>query len=99
MVIKEGKDRLKTTAIEVACDCHTEKLVISRFDDELDLYFLSFYVDQFYSCQRVRTVIWDRIKMAWKALRKGNFIFHEMSFDKAKLIELRDNINEVIIDG
>lgn len=91
-------DNPKSHSIIIPCDCHTEKLVISKFDDDCNLYFLSFYINSFYAGQSIIYILIDRIKLAWRALTKGNFVFQEMSMDKRKLLELRDNINEIILE-
>jgi hypothetical protein len=82
--------------IQIPCECNTEKIVISKFDDLEDYYYLSFWVDSFYSGQCLYWIWKERIKMAWKALRKGNFIFQEMTLDLKKIIELRDDLNTLI---
>jgi len=98
MIIKHGDPNSRVRSIEVLvpCDCHTEKISISRFEDDLDLYFISFYVDSFYACQSIRFVIKERIKMAWRALWKGNFIHQEVALNKQKIEELRDGLSEIV---
>jgi len=82
--------------ITIPCDCGTEKICINTYDDMEDYYCLSFYIDSFYACQSVWYVIKDRIKLAWKALRKGNFIFQEMILTSASIKELRDDLNTLL---
>ena len=87
-----------TWEIEIPCDCHMEKMVIHKFDDDeddWDYYYLSFWVDSFYN-QSILWWFWDRVKMAWEAIRKGNYIHQEITLNKKKIIELRDNLNEII---
>ena len=82
--------------IQIPCGCHTEKIIIHKFDDLEDYYYLEFWVTSFYSTQSLWRVLKDRIKMAWRALLKGNYIHQEITLDEQKIIELRDNLTELL---
>jgi hypothetical protein len=84
-----------TWEIEIPCGCNTEKIVINKFDDNYDEYWIGFYVDSFYN-QSLTHIFIDRLKMAWEALLKGNYIHQEMLLSGDKIKELRDNLNKVI---
>ena len=82
--------------IQIPCDCHVEIITIQKFDDEYDYYYMSFLASTFYNCQRIRNVIWERIKFAWLVLRKGNYIHQEITLNRSKIMELRDNLNTIL---
>lgn len=88
------RDGIKT--ISIPCDCYTETIEIEKWDDNHDDYNISFKVDSFSSGQSVLWIINRRLQLAWLALRKGNYIHQEISLTRDKMIELRDNINEIL---
>jgi hypothetical protein len=88
--------RNKVTTISIPCDCWTETIEIEKWDDDHDDFFINFKVNSFSSGQSVRWIIKRRLQLAWLALRKGNYIHQEISLTRDKMIELRDNINEIL---
>lgn len=88
------RDGIKT--ISIPCDCWTETIEIEKWDDEHDDFLICFKVRSFSSGQRVLWILKERMRLAWLALRKGNYIHQEISLTRDKMVELRDNINEIL---
>lgn len=82
----------KSFEIKIPCDCHTEEIRIEQFDKCDDLYYMSFWACTFYSGQIGLGSIWARIKMAWLALRRGNYIHQEIVLTRGSLLELATKI-------
>ena len=85
------RDKIKT--ISIPCDCWTETIEIDKWDDD---FLINFKVDSFSSGQSVLWIIKRRLQLAWLALRKGNYVHQEISLTRDKMVELRDNINEML---
>lgn len=92
-MIIERKD-YKT--INIPCDCGTEVIEITKWDDEDDDYIINFMIDSFSAGQSIFYILKHRLQLAWLALRKGNYIHQEICLTKEKLTELRDNISEFL---
>ena len=88
--------RDKVQTISIPCDCWTETVEINKWDDEHDDFLINFKVDSFSSRQSVLWIFKRRLQLAWLAIRKGNYIHQEISLTRDKMVELRDNINEML---
>ena len=68
----------------IQCDCWGEGLLITKFDDEEEMY-LSYW------CQGINPVklSWKmRLKLCWMALTKGNVYDDQVVLSKEKAMEL-----------
>jgi len=88
-----------TTEIIIPCHCRTERIIISKFDDEWDTYYFSFYIDSFYAGQSIWHIFIERLKLAWLALRKGNYIHQEVILDLDSMLELKDGLGKLLPPG
>ena len=88
--------RNKIQTITIPCDCWNETIEIDNWDDEHDHFLINFRVSSFSSGQGVLWILKQRIRFAWLALRKGNYIHQEIALTRNKMEELRDNINEIL---
>lgn len=73
----------------IQCDCYGEGLLITKFDDEEELYFS--YWRQ--GIDPVKLTWWMRIKVCWLAIVKGNYYEDQIVLNKSKAKELADWIN------
>ena len=75
----------------------TEKMEIRTVDwgDELDIY-ISFSVDTFYAGQSIIGILKERIKLAWLAIRKGNYIHNEILTNTKAMSELNGKLSEML---
>ena len=74
----------------IQCDCYGEGLLITKFDDEGELYF-SYWrqgIDPIKLSWRMR------LKLCYLALFKGNYYEDQIILNKEKSKELADWINE-----
>lgn len=88
------RDNIKT--ISIPCDCYTETIEIDRRNSDPDDFYITFKIDSFCSGQSVLRIIKKRLKLAWLALRKGNYIHQDIILSKDKMVELRNNIIEIL---
>ena len=82
--------------IQIPCDCHTEGIVIRKWDDMEDYYYLEFWAHTYYSGQGLWWTFKQRVKFAWQALRKGNYIHQEIILNRNKITELRDDLTKLL---
>jgi hypothetical protein len=75
----------------------TEKMEIKSVDwgNETDFY-VTFSIDTFYVGQSIFGVIKERIKLAWLAIRKGNYIHNEILTSAKALSELNGKLSEML---
>lgn len=85
-----------TTEIIIPCNCRTERIVISKFDDDWDAYYFSFYIDSFYAGQSIWRIFIERLKLAWLALRKGNYIHQDLTLDLNLMLELKEDLEKLL---
>jgi len=87
----------KKVKVEIECDCGCQSIVVHELDwgGRKD-FSICFYVCAFYSGQSVIRILKERIKMAWLALRKGNYVHNEIITNKEALTRLRDGLNEIL---
>jgi hypothetical protein len=70
----------------IQCDCYGEGLLITKFDDEEELYFS--YWRQ--GIDPIKLSWWMRLKLCWMVLTKGNYYEDQVIINKEKSKELAD---------
>jgi len=68
----------------IQCDCWGEGMLITKFDDEEEMYFS--YWRQ--GINPIKLSWWMRLKLCWMALTKGNVYDDQVVLNKEKVIEL-----------
>ena len=68
----------------IQCDCYGEGLLITKFDDEEELYFS--YWRQ--GIDPIKLSWWMRLKLCWMVLTKGNVYDDQVVLNKKKAMEL-----------
>lgn len=84
--------------IQLKCEGNcTEKMEITTLDwgDELDIC-ISFSIDTFYAGQSVIGILKERIKLAWLAIRKGNYVHNEILTNIKAMSELNGKLSEML---
>ena len=76
------------------CSCHTEALLISKFDDEDEVY-VSIWT-QAYAAASPQYTWRHKLKHIWAILRTGTPHTDQIVLDKAATVELRDYLNTLI---
>jgi len=66
------------------CDCHSEGMLVTKFDDEEELYF-SYWRE---GINPIKLSWWIRLKLCWMVLTKGNVYDDQVILNKEKAIEL-----------
>ena len=66
------------------CDCHSEGMLITKFDNEEEMYFS--YWRQ--GIDPIKLSWWMRLKLCWMALTKRNYFEDEIILNKEKAMEL-----------
>ena len=82
---------------EAACS-ETMEIVRQDWGDETD-YFIQFRVDSFYAGQSLWLIFKERLRLAWLAVRKGNYIHQEILTNEKNLLRLRDELIQMLSDG
>ena len=85
--------------IRCECDCFTEELRITKdyeFDFSEPIYYVDFRVDSFCVGQSIFWIMKQRLKLAWLAIRKGNYIHQDLVLKEKNIIEFRDRLSELI---
>ena len=59
-------------------------------------YYIEFRTSTFYAGQSVIGIIKERLKFAWQAIRKGNYIHQEILTSTKALEMLRDKLTEML---
>lgn len=60
-----------------SCDCNAEGVLLSKFDDEDDIYLAIYTYGQFHS----KPTIWNRIKYCWHHLTTGRIYQDQIVLD------------------
>ena len=68
----------------VKCDCHGEGMLITKYDDEEEMYF-SYWHE---GINPIKLSWWMRLKLCYLALFKGNFYNDQVILNKEKAMEL-----------
>jgi hypothetical protein len=68
----------------IKCDCHSEGMLVTKFDDEEELYF-SYWRE---GINPIKLSWWIRLKLCWMVLTKGNVYDDQVILNKEKAIEL-----------
>ena len=66
------------------CGCHSEGMLVTKFDDEEELYF-SYWRE---GINPIKLSWWIRLKLCWMVLTKGNVYDDQVILNKEKAIEL-----------
>ena len=66
------------------CDCHSEGMLLTKFDDEEELYF-SYWRE---GINPIKLSLWMRLKLCYLALFKGNYYDDQVILNKEKAMEL-----------
>ena len=66
------------------CGCHSEGMLVTKFDDEEELYF-SYWRE---GINPIKLSWWMRLKLCWMVLTKGNVYDDQVILNKEKAIEL-----------
>jgi len=92
------KKKEDLSKIRISCDCGEidMEIIEATWNDNSKDYYIDFKISSFYSGQSVIGIIKERIKLAWLALRKGNYYFQSMEVKKDTLLELKNNLNELL---
>lgn len=86
-------------AIELRCDCNTRhrlEIVKYDWDDGQTEYELGFVVSAYYCDQSLIGIIKTRLKFAWQALRKGNYLHNVIMTRKEALSEFNKKLTEML---
>ena len=68
----------------IKCDCHSEGMLITKFDDEEELYF-SYWRE---GINPIKLSWWMRLRLCWMVLTKGNVYNDQVILNKEKAMEL-----------
>ena len=68
----------------VKCDCWSEGILVTKFDDEEQMYF-SYWRE---GLNPIKLSWWMRLKLCWITLTKGNYYADQVILDKEKAMEL-----------
>ena len=82
---------------EAACS-ETMEIVRQDWSDEIG-YFIRFRVDSFYAGQSLWGIFKERLRLAWLAVRKGNYIHQEILTNRENLLRLWDELTQMLDDG
>ena len=67
----------------IKCDCHSEGILVTKFDDEEEMYF-SYWRE---GINPVKLSLWMRLKLCYLALFKGNYYDDQLILNKEKAME------------
>lgn len=84
---------------EVKCNCvgHCQTIELKKYDynnGEVD-YAIDFRVSIF-SSGNILSIIQRRLKLAWLAIRKGNYIHNDICIDRYGLYKLHKDLTEYL---
>lgn len=95
-----SKDKKKKEAkVYFPCDCGSEVMEITYADwvEDDECCFISFKLDAFSAKQTSPLdIIKDRVKLAWRILKGGDYFLYDLITTKEKLGELRDELTEML---
>jgi len=92
------EDQEERLYLECHCGPHLA-IEISKLDftdnSDEDLLSLSFWVPCFYAYQgSVFSLVWERLKLSFNILFKGEHYIHDMLLDKENTLRLKEYINK-----
>lgn len=73
------------------CSCYGEGILVSKFDKEDEIY-LSFWKQGF---NPLRLSFWDRLKLCWTILSKGNYFVDEVILNKRESKRMKNWLDEL----
>jgi hypothetical protein len=94
------KKKREKMSIIVQCEgncSETMEFKILDWGDDID-YCIEFRASTFYAGQSIVGIMRERIKFAWEAIRKGNYIHNEILTNKRSLELLRDKLTDILED-
>ncbi len=98
MYIKMKMKEIVVTKV-ISCGCFCCELHLSYFDDDKDVVFLSFWVPKWDAVQgTIFSILWNRIKLAFKVLINGDYFLHELLVDRKDVSEIRDMMDKFLKD-
>ena len=68
----------------IKCDCHSEGILVTKFDDDEEMYF-SYWRE---GINPIKLSWWMRLKLCWLTLTKGNVYTDQVVLNKEKAMEL-----------
>ena len=68
----------------IKCDCHSEGMLVTKFDDGEEMYF-SYWRE---GIDPLKLSWWMRLKLCWTVLTKGNPHTDQVLLNKEKAMEL-----------
>ena len=74
----------------IQCDCWGEGMLITKFDDEEEMYFSYWRA----GINPIKLSFWMRLKVCYLALFKGNYYDDQVVLNKKKSKELANWINK-----
>lgn len=86
----------KSKSLFIKCDCHCCGLSLESWDFDNDCMYMSFWIDEFYAYQSEGfwRNLWERIKLAFKVLRKGDYFLREVAIEKNDVQKLKEYFNQ-----
>lgn len=83
----------KYKTLHLECDCTIHGLRLSYWDDDPDEVYLSFWIEEFYARQTgFWDSLWNRIKIAFKVMCKGDYFLHEIILNKKDMKRLKEYV-------
>ena len=97
MFLKGKNKKTDETIINIPCSCGCHSIVISYFDDECDVVYLSFFVDSFYRSQdSFLKIVWSRIKKAFLILCGKSYRYETMILSQDDLKKLEQEFHKIL---
>lgn len=91
---------MKNEEIEIGrvffeCDCYMEGITLSmhRWNDEEDMLYLSFWIDEWYQ-DKIWKQILNRVKLAWKVLVGGDYFLKEIILKRKNVERLKNELSK-----
>ncbi len=88
----------KEKSLFIKCSCHCCGLSIEKLwpGDGDDAMSLSFWIDKFYAYQSSGFFrnLWERIKLAFKVLTKGDYFLQDIIVEKNEIQKLKEYFNQ-----
>ena len=95
--MSENNKEIFKEVIPLSCEGNcSEKMEIRIYgENEIDVW-ISFSADTFYAGQSILGILRERFKLAWLAIRKGNYIHNEIVTNIKALSELNGKLSETL---
>lgn len=96
MFLKGKDEKTNQVVINIPCSCGCHSIAISYFDDECDVVYLSFFVDNFYNQDGIIKTIWGRIKKAFLILCGKSYRYETMILSQDDLKKLKQEFDNIL---